>query len=67
MITAYDTPPHADPDAAGVDVILVGDSVANVVLGYEDTLQVTVATWPTTSRRSPVPDRGRSSSPTCRG
>jgi 3-methyl-2-oxobutanoate hydroxymethyltransferase len=43
MVTAYDTPSGRIADAAGVDVILVGDSVAMVVLGYEDTLQVTVA------------------------
>jgi len=42
MITAYDTPGARIADAAGVDLILVGDSVANNVLGYEDTLQVTV-------------------------
>jgi 3-methyl-2-oxobutanoate hydroxymethyltransferase len=43
MITAYDTPTASAVDAAGVDVILVGDSVANSVLGYEDTLSVTMA------------------------
>jgi 3-methyl-2-oxobutanoate hydroxymethyltransferase len=42
MITAYDAPSASVADAAGVDMILVGDSVANVVLGYEDTLQVTI-------------------------
>ena len=42
MVTAYDAPGARVADAAGVDVILVGDSVANNVLGYEDTLQVTV-------------------------
>ncbi|HZU71245.1 MAG TPA: 3-methyl-2-oxobutanoate hydroxymethyltransferase [Acidimicrobiales bacterium] len=43
MITAYDAPGARIADEAGVDLILVGDSVAMVVLGYEDTLQVTVA------------------------
>ncbi|HEY4927734.1 MAG TPA: 3-methyl-2-oxobutanoate hydroxymethyltransferase [Acidimicrobiales bacterium] len=43
MVTAYDAPGAHIVDAAGVDMILVGDSVANVVLGYEDTLQVTIA------------------------
>src|SRR5690349_20095573 len=41
MVTAYDAPSARTADAAGVDVILVGDSVAMVVLGYDDTLQVT--------------------------
>ncbi len=43
MVTAYDAPSARIADGAGVDLILVGDSVAMVVLGYEDTLQVTVA------------------------
>ena len=43
MVTAYDAPSARMADAAGIDMILVGDSVAMVVLGYEDTLQVTVA------------------------
>jgi 3-methyl-2-oxobutanoate hydroxymethyltransferase len=43
MVTAYDAPGARIADAAGVDMILVGDSVAMVVLGYEDTLQVTVS------------------------
>jgi 3-methyl-2-oxobutanoate hydroxymethyltransferase len=42
MVTAYDAPTARVADGAGVDVILVGDSVAMVVLGYEDTLHVTV-------------------------
>lgn len=42
MVTAYDAPSARTADAAGVDLILVGDSVAMVVLGYDDTLQVTV-------------------------
>ena len=41
MVTAYDAPSARAVDAAGVDVILVGDSLAMVVLGYDDTLQVT--------------------------
>ncbi len=42
MLTAYDHPGARIADAGGADVILVGDSVANTVLGYADTLQVTV-------------------------
>ena len=40
MVTAYDAPTARIVDAAGVDMILVGDSVANAVLGYDDTLAV---------------------------
>ncbi len=43
MVTAYDAPTARIADEAGVDLILVGDSVAMVVLGYDDTLQVSVA------------------------
>ena len=42
MVTAYDEPSARIVDAAGVDLLLVGDSVANNVLGYEDTLHVTI-------------------------
>ncbi len=42
MITAYDEPMARYADAADVDVLLVGDSLANVVLGHEDTLHVSV-------------------------
>jgi 3-methyl-2-oxobutanoate hydroxymethyltransferase len=41
MVTAYDAPSARVVDGAGADMILVGDSVAMVVLGYPDTLQVT--------------------------
>jgi len=40
MVTAYDTPFARIVDEAGVDVILVGDSVGNNVLGYENSLAV---------------------------
>jgi 3-methyl-2-oxobutanoate hydroxymethyltransferase len=42
MVTAYDAPGARMADHAGVDIILVGDSLAMVVLGYDDTLQVTI-------------------------
>lgn len=41
MVTAYDAPSARVVDDAGVDMILVGDSLAMVVLGYDNTLQVT--------------------------
>jgi 3-methyl-2-oxobutanoate hydroxymethyltransferase len=41
-LTAYDYPTARLLDAAGVEVILVGDSVAMVVLGYENTLPLTL-------------------------
>jgi 3-methyl-2-oxobutanoate hydroxymethyltransferase len=42
MVTAYDAPGARVADEGGVDLILVGDSVAMVVLGYDDTLQVSI-------------------------
>ncbi|MGH2677383.1 MAG: 3-methyl-2-oxobutanoate hydroxymethyltransferase [Actinomycetota bacterium] len=42
MLTAYDFPTAQILDQAGIPVLLVGDSVANNVLGYESTLPVTM-------------------------
>jgi 3-methyl-2-oxobutanoate hydroxymethyltransferase len=42
MLTAYDTPFARILDEAGVDILLVGDSVGSVVAGYPNTLPVTV-------------------------
>lgn len=42
MVTAYDYPQARAADAAGVDIVLVGDSLAMVVLGHPDTLSVTM-------------------------
>jgi 3-methyl-2-oxobutanoate hydroxymethyltransferase len=43
MLTAYDAPTARIADGAGVDIILLGDSLGNVVLGLENTLPVTMA------------------------
>jgi 3-methyl-2-oxobutanoate hydroxymethyltransferase len=42
MVTAYDCPTACLADRVGIDVVLVGDSVANNVLGYESTVPVTL-------------------------
>lgn len=42
MLTAYDYPTARVVDQSGIDMILVGDSLGNVILGHPDTLQVTL-------------------------
>ena len=42
MLTAYDAPTARLVDEAGTDMVLVGDSMGNAVLGHESTLPVTV-------------------------
>jgi len=42
MLTAYDFPTARLLDRAGIDILLVGDSVGNNVLGYDSTLPVTM-------------------------
>src|SRR5699024_11360687 len=42
MMTAYDYPSATQAETAATDTLLVGDSLGNVVLGYDSTTQVTI-------------------------
>lgn len=42
VLTAYDAPTMLAAETGGVDAVLIGDSLGNVVLGYESTLPVTL-------------------------
>ena len=46
MVTAYDAPSARLAEAAGVEIVLVGDSAAMVVLGNESTVPATMAVPP---------------------
>jgi hypothetical protein len=48
VLTAYDCTMAGLMDSAGIDVLLVGDSLGMVVLGHEDTLSVTLDTFSVT-------------------
>ena len=60
-ITAYDFPTARLVDEAGIPVILVGDSLGNVVLGYDSTIPVTAGRRAVShaSRRSRCVERAR--------
>ena len=51
MLTSYDYSMARIVDAAGVDVILVGDSAANVMAGYETTVPITLDMMRSEERR----------------
>lgn len=59
MLTSYDYSMAKIVDAAGVDVILVGDSAANVMAGYETTVPITLDAMIIMPVRSCVPSNGR--------
>ena len=65
MITAYDSLTAAIFDAAGMDMILVGDSIGNVMLGHGSTLPVSLMRWWSPPGASPVQSSARSSSRIC--
>lgn len=67
MLTAYDQPSARIAAAAGVDVVLVGDSAANVVLGYSSTREISIdelLMLTAAARRGlDMPDEGASRTP----
>lgn len=65
MVTAYDQPTGRLADEAGVDAILVGDSLGNAVLGFDDTIPVTMTHMLHHTAAFDAESSVRCSSPTC--
>jgi len=66
MVTAYDYPTARVVDQAGVDIILVGDSLSMTVLGNPSTLQVDMETMLRHTEAVARALQGRCLWPTCR-
>ena len=66
MLTAYDYSTAKLEDESGINGILVGDSLGNVVLGYEDTVSVTMEDMIHHAPPSPAARKTRLSLSICR-
>ncbi len=66
VLTAYDYPTARLLDTAGVDCLLVGDTLGMVVQGWDTTLRVTLDQMVYHAEMVAAPPVGHSSSPTCR-
>ena len=59
MVTAYDYTTAYQADQAGIPLLLVGDSLGMVVLGYDSTIPVTIEDMVTTPRQWSGESSGR--------